>query len=53
MDVKAQSKYAALPTRAKWKLLRWSIMIAMIFWMLVYRLGMENAQLPEFEYVNF
>lgn len=36
-----------------WKTLRWSLMVAAIFWMIVYRLGSETSNLPEFVYVNF
>jgi hypothetical protein len=38
---------------AMWKMLRWSMMAAAIFWVLVYRLGSEAGNLPEFVYVNF
>ena len=53
MAVRLLPNQAALSAHAKWKLLRWSIMIAMVFWTLVYRLGLDKAQLPEFVYVNF
>jgi len=36
-----------------WKVLRWSLMVAAIFWMLVYRLGSDTNNLPDFVYVNF
>ncbi len=34
-------------------LFKWSLMVAAIFWVLVYKLSQTQAQLPEFVYVNF
>ena len=35
------------------QLLRWSLMAAAVFWTLLFRVGMEVADIPEFVYVNF
>ncbi len=35
------------------KLLRWSLMAAAVFWTLLFRMGMQAAEVPEFVYVNF
>lgn len=35
------------------KLLKWSLMIVVIIWTLVYQLGEDRQALPEFVYVNF
>ncbi len=35
------------------KVLLWSLMSAVVFWVLVYRRDTEGARVPEFVYVNF
>ncbi len=35
------------------KLFWWSVMVAAIFWTLVYQLASAGAKLPDFVYVNF
>jgi len=41
-------------TRTKyWTLFKWSIMVAVIFWMVVFRLSEQGVKVPEFIYVNF
>ncbi|MBN8730178.1 MAG: hypothetical protein J0L64_06515 [Acidobacteria bacterium] len=35
------------------KLLRWSLMSAALFWMLVYRLSSAASAFPDFVYVHF
>jgi len=36
-----------------WKLLKWSLMLAAIFWMFVFQLSEKGLEVPEFVYVNF
>lgn len=35
------------------KVLRWSLMGAILFWVLVYRMSVQSSHLPNFVYVNF
>lgn len=44
---------AARPPWYRSQTLRWALMASFVFWVLVYRLGGEVSQLPEFVYVNF
>jgi len=36
-----------------WILVKWSLMAVSIFWMIVFLLSEQAAQVPEFVYVNF
>ena len=53
MVVESQPAGAGVTPRVKGRLLWWSVMAAATFWTLVYRYGFDDANLPEFVYVNF
>jgi hypothetical protein len=36
-----------------WAFTKWSMMFAVLFWLLVYKLSQQLVALPEFVYVNF
>ncbi len=48
----AKARLAALDPSI-WRMLRWSLMAAALFWVIVYRLGASGSALPGFVYVNF
>lgn len=36
-----------------WRVLKWSLMISILVWLLIYRLSEASEKLPDFVYVNF
>jgi hypothetical protein len=36
-----------------WSFSKWSLMLTILFWVVVYRLSQQAVHLPEFVYVNF
>ena len=45
--------FARLTESRYWRLFKWSLMLAAIFWMIVFRLAEQGGKIPEFIYVNF
>ena len=41
------------PQRPAVLVLKWALMVACIFWVLMYRIGSAADGIPEFVYVNF
>ena len=42
-----------LNAREAWAIIKWSIMVAGLFWMFVFRLSEQAEKLPDFIYVQF
>jgi hypothetical protein len=53
MVVRVSSQRESHSDSGGWRLLKWSLMVAVVGWTLVYRLGLETSSLTEFRYVNF
>ena len=41
------------PVRVRLRLFWWAVMLASVFWTLLYHVAQKDSEIPEFVYVNF
>jgi hypothetical protein len=48
-----KSRARAVAAPLEWTVFKWSLMTAILFWVLVYKFSERGLKVPDFVYVNF